>query len=131
MRIGNCTECWDPMTGEPDGGMQECEDRIQPYPYGICHNTTWGATGYLRLLLRGVAGMEDQWDGLALKPCLPPGLGPVHLGSVPWRGLVLDLTLRGAGSRIISATVDGIAVDQLWFAGNASGRRVVEVEHGQ
>lgn len=127
-RIGNATECWHPLSGAPDGGLQEFDGLIQPYPQGSCHVTTWGATGLFRLLLRGVAGVCEAWDHLALRPCLPVGFGPVRIDCLPWRGLLLDIELSGAGSHIRSASVDGVPVSVLRFAASEVGSRRVCVE---
>jgi hypothetical protein len=126
VRIGNATECWHPANGLANGGWQEYDRRIQPYPHGSRHRTTWGATGLLRLMLHGVLGLRISGDRLTLRPCLPMGLGPVTMHNLRWRDVVLDLTVSGCGTRVVEATVDGAPVSgEVAFAASESGRRTV------
>ncbi len=117
MRDGHYTECYHPQTGLPDGGVQEItpgepEDwhawclgpRIgtaQGHPVHAWRSqprTTWGATALWRLALRVLAGLDPRPDGLHIRPCLPPGAGPMHLRGIRWRGAELDIRID-AGNR--------------------------------
>ena len=131
MRHGNFTECWHPLGGQPDGGLQEANAN-EPECGSIrswesMHRTTWGATGFLRLMLHGIAGLRVRWDGLALEPCLPEGAGPVRIERLYWRGLELSISLEGAGSRIASAIVNGTPVQRLDFSAAETGKREIAV----
>jgi trehalose/maltose hydrolase-like predicted phosphorylase len=51
-----------------------------------------------RLALRVLAGLDPRPDGLHIRPCLPPGAGPMHLRGIRWRGAELDIRID-AGNR--------------------------------
>jgi hypothetical protein len=50
------------------------------------------------------AGFSEQ--GLRLSPTLPPGWGPVTLTGLPYRDATVDITLKGAGTRIRTCALD-------------------------
>ena len=126
LRHGNFTECWNPVTGQPDGGLQErYEGTI--HPWESQHRTTWGATGFLRLVLSGVAGLRPEWGHLSMEPCLPGELGPLRIDGIRWRDLEITMDLRGSGRRIEKAAVNGRLVDKIAFAALETGERHVEV----
>lgn len=68
---------------------------------------TWSATGFLRMVYRGLFGLSFTPQALKFTPSLPPGWGPVSLTGLPYRDMTLDITLTGAGNSIQSVTVDG------------------------
>lgn len=96
-------EVYHPVTGRPDGGWQSGRGwRSEP-------DQTWSATTLIGTVLHGVAGMEQHWDRLDCRPCLPPGLDLLEL-SLPWRGGRLEVRLQGTGSRVTQCRLDGRAV---------------------
>lgn len=124
MRHGNFTECWNPVHGGPEGGLQERHDgtiiRWPGFP-----RTTWGATGLLRLVVHGVAGLRLRWDGLTLEPALPAGLAPLRLEGLRWRNLSFTLTLIGEGTRLAAATVNGAPAPRISFLPGDFGHREI------
>lgn len=122
---GNFYELYNSASGKVDGGWQTGGDGT------ITHNTSqpdqaWSATGYLRLILRGLIGVRPTERGLRLAPTLPDGWGTVRMRGLPYRGATVDITLRGAGTRVRSCTVDGRAGVPLVPAG-AAGHHTVEI----
>lgn len=112
-RDGHFTECYHPETGLPDGGVQEIDpgapadwhawclgpqvgrfDGIPIHAWRSQPRTTWGATALWRLALRVLAGLDPHPDGLRIRPCLPPDLGPLRLRGIVWREAVLDLVIE-------------------------------------
>lgn len=87
------------------------------------HRNTWGATGFLRLLLHGIAGLRVGWDSFSLQPCLPEGAGPVRIERLLWRNLEISLSLEG----VVRAEVNGEPVPSLDFSADAKGRREIAV----
>lgn len=99
-------EIYNPVTGVPDGGWQTdgSGDIVQ---WTSEPDQTWSATGYLRMIYRGLFGLTFTTEGLEFAPTLPSGWGPVTLSGLPYRGMALDVTLAGAGSVVRAVTVDG------------------------
>lgn len=122
---GGFYELYDSVTGAADGGWQgggtgRAEHFVsQP-------DQTWSATACLRLVHDGLFGLTFTDDALRLRPCLPAAWGPVSLRGLPYRGMTLDLTLSGGGSRVRSCTVDGRPGEPV-VAAAGSGRRTVDI----
>ncbi|WP_420110559.1 hypothetical protein [Pseudactinotalea sp.] len=100
---GRFYEVYDARDGRVSGGWQ-----VGRWWTSVS-DQTWSATAYLRLLYEGVVGMRFDDDGLSLVPHLPFGVGELVLTGVRWRSRDLDIRLRGEGSSVVSATVDGVA----------------------
>ncbi|MET7571162.1 glycosyl hydrolase family 65 protein [Streptomyces sp. NPDC005492] len=122
---GGFYEVYNSVTGAVDGGWQGGSsghaDHFVSQP-----DQTWSATAYLRLVHDGLFGLTFTDDSLRLRPCLPPSWGPVRLRGLPYRDMTLDVTLRGAGSRVRSSTVDGRAGEPV-VAADGRGHRTIEV----
>jgi hypothetical protein len=103
---GHFFEIYNPVTGVEDGGWQTdgTGDIVQ---WVAQPDQTWSATGYLRMIYRGLFGLTFTSGGLQLPPTLPRGWGPVTLGGLPYRDMTLDVTLAGAGTVVRAVTVDG------------------------
>ncbi len=120
LRDGNYFECYHPDDGLPEGGVQEIEpgspadwhawclmEQHEPLPGGPLlrwvsqPRTTWGATGYVRLVLNVCAGLRPQTDRLEIAPHLPRGMNRLHLTGLRWRASTLDLTVTRSGFRTL------------------------------
>ncbi|MFM2091004.1 MAG: hypothetical protein RLZZ127_1493 [Planctomycetota bacterium] len=129
-RDGMVTECYDPVTGLPDGGVQEIdpgapadwhawclEGRVgtaQGHPVHRWRSqprVCWGAATLWRLVLRILAGLDPAPDGLRIRPCLPPGAAPLHLSGIRWHGAILDIRIEPG--RVHRMTVDGRPADRV------------------
>ncbi|WP_344319105.1 MGH1-like glycoside hydrolase domain-containing protein, partial [Actinocatenispora thailandica] len=95
---GHFWELYNARSGAPDGGWQV------GHQWDSEPDQTWSATGYLRLIHRGLFGLRFTRRGLRLAPTLPAGWGPVRLRGLRYRNATIDLTLTGAGSRVVAAT---------------------------
>jgi len=82
-----------PVTGEEYGGLQE-DPSGEIKEYRLSHRQTWSATGYLRMVLFGLAGMSFSTAGMTLNPCLPEGRDSLDLMGVTWRKAPLPLHIR-------------------------------------
>jgi glycogen debranching enzyme len=129
VRDGQFYELYNPMTGEPYGGLQEAGARgivlwdSQPHQ-------TWSATGFVRLVLFDLAGMRFDERGIAFEPMLPDDLAELDLTGIPYRGATLDIHVRGSGSHIVRMTVNGQPSVDHRVASMASGRVVVAITLG-
>ena len=93
LRDGQFGEVFHPETGEEYGGLQE-DPSGEISEYFLCHRQTWSATGYLRMVLSGLAGLECSTAGLTITPCLPEGCDTLDLTGLTWRGAPLELHIR-------------------------------------
>lgn len=99
-RGGNFYEIYT-LDGKPSGGWQ-CGSLWDKKPH-----QTWCATGYLNLVLRYVFGLTPSRAGLEIKPI---GLGQrkhCQLTGLRYRNAVLNLTMKGEGSKIKSFKING------------------------
>ena len=141
LRDGNYFECYHPDDGLPEGGVQEIEpgapadwhawclmEQHEPLPGGPLlrwvsqPRTTWGATGYLRLVLNVCAGLRPQIDRLEIAPHLPHGMNRLHLTGLRWRASALDLTVTRSGFRTLR--LDGREISHV--PADISGRHHLE-----
>ncbi|MEW1864103.1 hypothetical protein AB0399_27695 [Streptomyces sp. NPDC088194] len=121
-------ELYDSLSGAVDGGWQTGGDGTASH-FTSQPDQAWSATGYLRMILAGLFGVDCTEQGLRLSPTLPDGWGPVTLGGLPYRGATVDITLKGAGTRVRACTVDGRRAAPLVPAG-ATGHHTVEITLG-
>jgi len=130
VRDGQFYELYNPITGEPYGGLQEAGARgivlwdSQPHQ-------TWSATGFLRLVLFDLAGMRFDQRGIIFAPVLPDDLREFDLTGVPYRRATLDIHIRGSGSRIARMTINGVPAAQHRVASTTRGRVVVSIQLGE
>lgn len=80
-------EIYNEKTGMQDGGWQIGEHRTS------VHNQTWSATGYIRMVLRGVAGISYGNSGISILPNknLINKLGFKSLKGLNYRGETIDV----------------------------------------
>lgn len=124
LRDGQFSECYHPVDGLPDGGVQEIDPGDPADWHAWClgpqtgsaqgipvhawlsqPRTTWGATALWRLALRVLAGLDPRSDGLHITPCLPPGSSALHITGLRFHQAIIDLHIEpGGGHRL---TIDG------------------------
>lgn len=127
VRDGQFYELYDPITGLPDGGLQEQVGR------GIIAwdsepHQTWSATGYLRLIFFDLTGMRFDENGIVFAPLLPDDIHQVDLTGLPYRNAILDIHIRGSGSHIARMTVNGKSVRDHRLRATAAGRQQIEIK---
>jgi glycogen debranching enzyme len=89
---GHFFEIYNSVTGVEDGGWQ-ADGTGEITQWVSQPDQTWSATGYLRMIYRGLLGLTFTSQGLRLVPTLPSGWGPVTLAGLPCRDMTLDITL--------------------------------------
>ncbi len=93
LRDGQFSEIYHPETGLPYGGVQEDRGVLRA-DWVSQPRQTWSATGYLRMVLSGLAGLAFGENELRVRPT---GIRRVHemtLTGLRWRGLTIDLEIR-------------------------------------
>ncbi|MGO9456554.1 MAG: MGH1-like glycoside hydrolase domain-containing protein [Acidimicrobiales bacterium] len=119
-------EVYNSVTGVPDGGWQAGNGSAQITQWTSAPNQAWSATGYLRMIYRGLFGLDFTKRGLEFAPSLPSGWGTVHLLGLRYRNMTLDVTLSGAGRRISSCRVDG-RPSQPVLAATGTGHHTIQI----
>ncbi len=83
----------------------------------------WSVAGTLASVYRVFFGMRFEEDRLVFEPFVPEAYGGERtLTGLPWRGATLDVTVRGFGNEIESATLDGEALDTAAVPADLTGR---------
>jgi len=114
-------EIYNAETGEPDGGWQ-IGIHWESIP-----DQTWSATGFIRMVVYALCGVELEEDGIWFRPCLPDGMGDICLKGLRIRGIEMDIVLhknKEEGTRIlingeqktkISYSEQGKYIVEVWF----------------
>ncbi len=92
---------------------------------------TWAATAYLRMVLLGLAGLQFDAEGVRFQPCLPDGVAHVELRNVNYRGMRLDIAIRGGGTVVQEVVVNGTRLDTGFLAADREGRQEVTIRVGK
>lgn len=96
LRAGQFAEIFHPETGEPYGGVQEAGGPISDDWHSVPHQT-WSATGYLRMLLKDLAGLHFEEKGIRITPVRIPGVSRLSLKGLHYRDAVLDISIGPDG----------------------------------
>jgi hypothetical protein len=99
-------EIYNGHTGVVDGGYQRLGDTVK-FHWGSEPDQTWSATAFLDMIHTGLFGLTFTDRGLTFAPGLPAGWGDVTLRNLSYRNAQLTISLRGAGTRVSSFTIDG------------------------
>jgi glycogen debranching enzyme len=97
-RDSHFAEIYHPETGAIYGGLQEAPEAKGLRLWRSLPRQTWCATGYMRMWLRTVFGMEFRNNGVAFCPRLPDELSQVELSGLPYRKATLTVRLEGRGT---------------------------------
>lgn len=112
-------EIYNSVTGEPDGGWQ-IGIHWESIP-----DQTWSATGFIRMIVYALFGINIEKSGVTFTPCLPDGMDRIRLKGLRVRDIEMDLVLHRKdekGSRIL---INGQSDDHITYA--APGKYFVEM----
>ena len=119
VRDGQFAELYHPITGEMYGGVQEGMEPI----WHSCRRQTWSATGYIRMVLMGLCGMDFSPEGISFQPRMPAGLERLELGEVPYRKQRLNIQIEGTGARVVEFTRNGQRFEQPFLPVSEEGEQ--------
>jgi hypothetical protein len=122
-RDSHFAEVLHPKTGEIYGGVQEVNFTSKP-------RQTWCATGFIRLVLRGLVGMDFGPDGIGFTPWLPDGMPELILRDLHYRRAVLTIRVHGHGGVIRRFTLNGTRQARAFVAATTEGDNALDVELG-
>ncbi len=72
-----------------------------------CEHQSWSATGYLSLLLYGLAGINIENEYISFSPNLYNKVSKLKVTNVFIGQCNFDITITGEGSKIISINING------------------------
>lgn len=93
-----------------------------------CARNTFGSTAYLRMVLRGLCGLQLETNGISFRPTIPAGFSPVAVYDLPYRGAVLEIHIRGEGRVVRKISINGSATNTV--PTTATGKQEVIIEMG-
>ncbi len=125
VRDGQFYELYNPISGQPDGGLQEQGASIISWPSQP--HQTWSATGYLRLILFDLAGMHFDEAGIVFAPLLADDIHDVNLTGIPYRHALIDVHVYGTGRRIVHMAINGRESADHRLPANAIGTQKVDI----
>lgn len=89
----------------------------------------WSVAGTLAMTYRVLFGMRAEEARLLFRPMVPPSYaGKRTLRGVRYRGAVLTVTVRGAGSGVAGARLDGRRVARAEVPATLTGAHTMEIE---
>jgi hypothetical protein len=126
VRDGQFYELYNPVSGQPDGGLQEM-GRSGIKSWQSEPHQTWSATGFLRLILFDLAGMHFDQTGIDFSPLLPEDVHEVHLTGIQYRSAILDVSIHGSGIRIAKMTINGRPAPSHRLPETATGNQHIDI----
>jgi hypothetical protein len=123
-RDAQFAEIYHPDTGAIYGGMQETSKGIRLWK--SLPRQTWCATGYIRMWLRSVFGMQFEPEGIALTPWLPAGLEHVRLDGLRYRGATWNVFVEGHGAPG-QVLIDDQPATRAWLPARMTGEHQLRV----
>ena len=114
-------EIYNPYTGKPDGGWQGAH-------WHSCMIQTWSATAYMNMIEYGVAGLRFDNNGISFVPYLPENIHNIELRNIKYRQSVLNVAIKGKGSKIKLFTVNGKAQSNYKIDATAKGVNTIQIE---
>lgn len=99
-------ELYNPYTGAVSGGWQTGKD----IEWESVYRQTWSATGYLRMILKGVLGISYDSNGLHISPNvqLLQYFKIKKLSKLKYNNSIINVSCEGKGTEIKSIIVNGI-----------------------
>ncbi len=83
-------EIYHPETGKPYGGIQE-DNENGMREWLSCRRQTWCATGYIRMVLASLFGLQTFPGEIILDPALPEGCEEIFLQGFEYGGMTLNI----------------------------------------
>lgn len=123
-------EIYHPLTGKTYGGLQESQGK-GIILWQATSRQTWAATAYLRMILLGLVGLRFDPEGVRFQPCVPKGISSIELGNLRYRGLRLNVTVRGTGTKVKQCLIDGKASKEGFLAVQEVGHKKIVLTLGK
>jgi hypothetical protein len=126
VRDSHFAEIYHPDDGRVYGGLQETRaNKITPWE--SARRQTWCATGFVRMVLSGIAGMRLEPAGIRFAPMMIQGMERLELNYLRYRAMEVNIRIEGTGSRIVEFAVNGEPRGDSFLGANASGRQDISI----
>ena len=126
VRDGHFAEIYHPDTGEIYGGLQE-KDQSGIVLWKSEQKQTWSATGFLRLMFKGILGLRITSNGIQLSPFLPQGITRASFSGIRIKNIALNVSVYGNGGNIESLTVNGEQASSCFLSAEYSGEYNIKI----
>lgn len=102
-------EIYDTYTGRVCGGWQTGHETGKDYEWDSIHDQTWSATGFLRMVFRGILGLQFTENGLQLtpNPYLMKHFGFETISDLRYQQGTLRIRRTGNGNTIKEIRING------------------------
>lgn len=110
-RDAQCAEIYHPQTGEIYGGLQEGGRGPEGMQWLSCARQSWTGSAYLRMLLKGLFGLQLSPDGITFMPHLPANTRHLRIAGLQYWACTLDITVEGAGGDAVECYRNGIQTE--------------------
>ncbi|MBQ7984493.1 MAG: hypothetical protein IJ250_02515 [Bacteroidales bacterium] len=120
----NCFyEIYNGNTGLQDGGWQ------QGYAWNSVHDQTWSATGFLRMVIYGLLGMDFTEQGIIFRPegKVINETGFTILEGLRYRNTTLTIIKKGSGEKLSHIIVNGKKQSAKQAVNTLKGNTVIEL----
>jgi len=88
----------------------------------------WSDAGFLGMVHQGLFGMALESRGIHFSPVKPKELGDtISLKNIPYRNMVLDVSVKGHGASITSFKLDGKEQSDHFVPNSLNGAHSVEI----
>jgi hypothetical protein len=93
------------------------------------HRMLWSMAGNMAMVHRVFMGMEFKNDGLYFNPVAPKAYGGTkNLSNFKYRNAILDITVKGHGTKIKTVTINGKTAKTAFIPNNATGKQAIIIE---
>jgi hypothetical protein len=124
----NFREIYNPYSGAPDGGWQANGDKQPDFHWLSCRLQTWSATAYINMIQFGLAGIRLESNGISFSPYLPENIHLLEIKDLHYRRSVLNIVIRGSGSKINSFIVNGVSQSNFHLDSAIKGKNDISIE---
>lgn len=123
-------EIYHPYTLKPYGGIQE-NNEGKNQVWESSRAQTWAASSFIRMVCRSMCGMNLTPKGLAFKPFFPKEYPNFQLRNLTYRNMVINLTIKGKGSKIKSFKLNGASMEQPILTNDLVGLQNLDIVLGE
>ena len=126
VRDGHFAEIYHPLSGQIYGGRQE-QYNIGIFEWKSELKQTWSATGYIRMVLMDLIGMNFAPDGITFSPCMVCGITDLSMKNIPYRDMYLNIHISGDGKNISRFCVNGSQSDKAFVSADLHGNVNIDI----
>lgn len=89
----------------------------------------WSVAANLGMIYKIFLGLEFEANSLKFNPAVPKAYGGnIHVTGFKYRGAVLDISVKGYGTKITSIKMDGKALSGPQIASDLKGNHAIEIQ---